>query len=192
VIFTVFIASTLVGCDLESTSEVPFYPVDSLMNAQVRGLSVLQASLAKNAVLGPHQSTVTYVPQDTVAWKRELEIFYYINNINKPVNRTLYSVKEYFNHDLQLNVKSFKATDETPVEFLIIYYRETPVMPEKIEARIRENNSMYSGTRDLQMKFEKAGSNVLLTEFFIAGGQKMLLGDSVQYRITGKISLSGN
>jgi hypothetical protein len=178
----------LFSCESRPVQEVLFYPVDSLLDNQVRQLVASHATLKKSAMMGNDASVAEYEPVDTVAWKKELEIFYHISAINKPVNKSSYSVRE--EKMPGLICKSFTSKDDVPVQFLKVYYQESPEVPAKLEARVHESNSMFEGTRDLRMTFDRVGNNITLSEYVIEGGQQMFMADSVQYKITGSISIS--
>jgi hypothetical protein len=189
-IFYLFILSLFYSCTSATTETALFFPVDSLLNAQVRELTAARAELKKTAVIGKEESTSTYVPPDENGWKKELEIFYHINTINKPVNQSLYSTSDQQEDNSELSVRTIRTTAEMPVEFLKVYYRHDPMSPERLVARVRENNTMYEGTRTLEMQFDVVGSKPILRKYLINGGQEMFVGDSVQYGIIGEISIS--
>jgi hypothetical protein len=178
----------LFSCESRPVQDVLFYPVDSLLDGQVKLLVASHAALKKNAVMGNETSVVEYEPADTIAWKKELEIFYHISAINKPVNKSSYVVRE--EKMSGVICKSFISNEEVPVQFLKVYYRESPGSPEKLEARVHENNSMFEGTRDLRMTFDNHNNTITMNEFLVEGGQQMFMADSVQYKITGTISIS--
>src|SRR5688572_11215286 len=90
IVAVVFLLTSLSACVENDARTALFYPVDSLLNAQVHMLSQAKAGLKKKAVLGEEVSEVNYVPSDTTAWQKELVIFHQAELINKPVNRGLY------------------------------------------------------------------------------------------------------
>jgi hypothetical protein len=178
------------GCAPAGNKETLFYPVDSLLNVQTRFLSENDAVLNKSAAMGGEVSSAEYVPAGEDAWKKELEIFYHINTLNKPVNKSLYVVSDELENSSGLMVKTFTAKEDLPVQLLRVYFKTSADMPAKIEARLREENSMYEGTQQLEMRFEEIDNkSVLLKNYSVTGGQEMFLADSVQYRITGDITI---
>jgi hypothetical protein len=189
--YFLFLAFTIVflGCDSDARQETLFYPVDSLLNEQVRELNRRHAILNKVVVMAGKSSSAEYVPADSTAWKKEFEIFYHINNVNKPVNKTSYEVG-ISKEGSGLNVLTIVAKEELPIEFVKVYYEKHPREIVRLEARVQENNSMYEGTRDLKMQFHKLNGKTVTSDFQITGGQEMFLADSVQYSISGTISIS--
>lgn len=178
---------TLCSCSSADTSAAMFYPIDSVLNLQAEFLAAQRATLKKTAAMGEDISSASYAPASFEEWKKELEIFYHINVVNKPVNRTAYSVSETMPAESDLRVKTLTAKEELPVRELRIYFRENMLAPERIEAELYEDNSMYEGTQQLKMLFEKINGRTVLKNYSIDGGQEMFLADSVQFRITGEI-----
>lgn len=177
------------SCAPAGNKEVLFYPVDSLLNVQTRFLSESGAVLNKTAAMGNEVSSAEYVPPGEDAWKKELEIFYHINTLNKPVNKSSYVVSDEVENSTSLKVKTFTAKEDLPVQLLRVYFKTDPDRPARIEARLREENSMYEGTQQLEMQFEEVDDKPVLKKYSVTGGQEMFLADSVQYRITGDIMI---
>jgi hypothetical protein len=189
---TTFIFSlcfVFLSCAPSGNKEVLFYPVDSLLNVQTRFLSQSGAVLNKTAAMGDDVSSAEYVPPGEEAWKKELEIFYHINTLNKPVNKSSYVVSDELESDSNLMVKTFTAKEDLPVQLLRLYFKTSPEIPARIVARLREENSMYEGTQQLEMQFEEVDNKPVLKSYSVTGGQEMFLADSVQYRITGDITI---
>jgi hypothetical protein len=87
-------------------------------------------------------------------------------------------------------VKSFSTKEEgLPVKYFKIYYQYNPSRLRKLEARFYELSSLYKSSRELTMDFQQFGDTVVLTSYSIVGGQKMMLDDSVQYRISGSLKV---
>ncbi|MBA4058061.1 MAG: hypothetical protein C0490_25310 [Marivirga sp.] len=165
------------------------YSVDSLVSAQARYLSENKASLSKTTKLGDRLDKVLVIPKDTIAWKKELEIFGALDIINKPINRALYKSEITSDARSNLSVRSFTTTEELPVKYLKIYYRNTPDKVRLIEARYDESNALFKSARSLTMEFLEVNNKTVLTSYSIIGGQKMFLGDSVQYNIAGALTI---
>ena len=180
---------TLSSCS-ERKKTKALYPVDSLLNAQARYLSRKKAMVKKVVVLDGKEEEITVTPKDSTAWRNELEIFTALDVINKPVNRAYYSIEEDSDRRSNLIVKSFATKEEDlPVKYFKIYYQYKPSRLRKLEAHFNELSSIYKSSRELTMDFQQFGDTVVLTSYSIVGGQKMMLDDSVQYRISASLKV---
>lgn len=177
----------LVSCS-HAKKTAALYPVDSLLNAQAKYLSENKALLTKTVVLSGKQEEISLSPKDANAWRNELDVFTALEVINKPTNRSYYSIEDLSDSRSNLKVKSFVTKEDLPVKYIKIYYYQTPNKLRRLEAQFNESNTLYSSSRDLAMDFHQFGDNIVLTSYNIAGGQKMLLDDSVQYRISGLLT----
>jgi hypothetical protein len=166
------------------------YAIDSLLTAQVKYLTEQKATLTKVTLLGGKEDKVSLTPKDSAAWKNELEIFATMDMINKPTNKVYYQADDLSDIRSNLNVKAFSTKEDLPIRYLRVYYHEDISKLRKLEAEFNELNSLYKSSRMLVMEFQQMGNNVVLTSYEIVGGQKMFLGDSVQYNIKGTLSIS--
>jgi hypothetical protein len=178
----------LVSCS-EDKKTAALYPVDSLLNAQARYLAEKKAVLKKVVNLSGKEEEVSLSPKDITAWRNELEAFTALDVINKPINRRYYSIEDLSDSRSNLKVKSFATKEDLPVRFIKIYYYKEPNKLRRLEAQFKESNSLYNSSRNLAMDFQQFGDTIVLTSYNIVGGQKMLLDDSVQYRISGLLSI---
>lgn len=195
IFFFLAVAVLVWACKNERKQTVFYYPIDSLIEAQVFYLSESHASLSKKATIdGEHDEIVT--PKDTTGWRHELNVFAQLNDINKPSNYRKYRV-ETGKRDANSNllVYSMESNDSLPVDYLKIYYLSDLNNIRKIEARYHEENSLLgkarllSSSRLLTMNFENINNKIVLTSYSITGGQKTLLGDTVQFSVNGMITL---
>jgi len=184
---------TLLCCESEK-QPATFYPVDSLVLQQAYHLTDINAALFKEALLGGETDTITYTPGDTLEWKRELEVFSKLNEINKPVNKGRYDVTDgMLDPGSNLTVKAFiskeplQNEDPLPVVYLKVYYQGNIKKPRKIEALYDEQTLLYKSARLLSMYFQQIQDETVLTSYSVKGGQKMVFGDSVAFYINGKI-----
>ena len=184
----VFILATgLLSCS-EEKPRAAFFPIDSLISGQARTLTKIKAGLFKESLLSGKTDTITYTPSDTATWINELDIFKKLDIINKPVNRGSYLIDDgLFDPGSNLTVKAFTSLKKLPVVYLKIYYQGDITKPRKLEALYDEENPLYQSARHLSMHFQQVGSQTVLTSYVIKGGQKMILGDSVAFYISGKI-----
>ena len=187
----IFIAMIFLSasCDDRDTAAELYYPVDSLISAQIAMLSNAGASVRKVATLGKEANTIVFTP-DSVTWAKEMEIFRSLAAINKPINQGVYEIRSGQDRKSNLHVLSFVATQaDLPVEYLKIYYTENPKNLRVLEGSVKESNSMYKGKRFLLLEFQDIKGEIFLSGYSITGGQKMFLGDSVNYSIKAGISL---
>lgn len=177
------------ACSGDKQKTSPLYPVDSLLRSQVRFLTVNQASITKTSKLDDKDHTTTVKPKDSVAWKKELEIFEVLELINKPVNKNLYKSEDLLDIRSNLKVRSYSTTEKLPIRYVRLYYYRSIEKIRKIEAEYHESNPLYRSARNLSMEFDEINGRPILISYQIIGGQKMFLDDSVQYNIKGYITL---
>jgi len=185
-----FLWAYTTGCSSEQSDTALYYPVDSLLNAQIATLLKANASVRKVGLLNDEETKMKLTPRDSGSWAKELNVFFNLHAMNKPVNRGAYTVKEHESDSKSnLLIKSFTSTREIPVEFLKIYYDGSLDKIRKIESRFTESNLLYRSTRLLYMEFEQIDEKPVLTYYAVTGGQKIFLGDSLQYRINAAVSI---
>jgi len=174
---------------------MPLYNADSLITAQVAYLGEHKARLHKATKLGQRESEAATVPAGATGWENELDIFRQLESINKPVNRAQYTVEKSSDAKSNLEVRIFTGTAkpgepvEMPVKYLKVYYQNTPDNIRKIEAQYDEANTLYKGSRFLRMEFQQVYNKTVLTSYSITGGQKMFMGDSVNYDINAFVTI---
>ena len=188
-LIVLILLGSLVSCS-EGKKTKALYPVDSLLQAQANYLSARKAHLKKIVLLGGKEEEISLAPKDIIAWRNELEIFTALDVINKPINRSYYSIEDLSDSRSNLKVKAFTTIEDLPVRYIKIYYYQSPNKLRRLEAQFKESNSLYTSLRDLTMDFQQFGDTIVLTSYNIVGGQKMLLDDTVQYRITGSLGLN--
>ena len=182
-----FLAYTLFSCR-DERQPATFYPIDSLISAQVDHLTNIKAALFKEALLDGKSDTVTYVPGDSLAWSNELGIFRELDILNKPVNKGSYLVNDgLIDPGSNLTIKAFTGLKKLPIVYLKIFYQGTLDKPRKIEALYEEENALYQSSRLLSMHFEQVGDETVLTRYSIKGGQKIVFGDSAAFYIAGRV-----
>jgi hypothetical protein len=186
----IILLAGIISCNEDQDHTIAFYNIDSLVTVQIRYLYTAHAKLNKEAVVGVEHDRKSYVPKDSAAWERELDIFRQIHAINKPINRDNYIVDDGLTDiSSNLTVKAFSCTKNLPVRYLRIFYQHAVGAPRKIEALYETRNILYNGSRLLTMEFQQVNNKSILTSYAIDGGQKMILGDTVTFSISGKISI---
>jgi hypothetical protein len=162
--------------------------VDSLLNAQIGILLSERASLLKTTSIGENDSKASIQPKTAEEWKKELDIFFNLETINKPTNRVVYRREDNLTDPTSnLKILVFTAQEEAPVGFLKIYYEGSVEHVRKIEASFADENPMYKSHRELALEFTEVRMRPLLSSYALRGGQKVFLGDSVRYEVHGKV-----
>lgn len=165
-----------------------FYDFDSLIQAQIHHLTLEKVSLHKEASINGHEEESTVTPADTTGWSRELDIFKQLNLINKPINKDNYEVRDKLNDpNSNLLIREYKSKKDIVLPYLRIYYQDKPENLIKVEGTYNEENALYSSSHHLTLELNKIDNKTMLTSFSIAGGQKMMMSDSVEFKITGTL-----
>ncbi len=181
------VLAAMSACDSEKRPAI-FYPVDSLVTAQIHYLTSIRAQVLKEGFLSGRRDTAIYSPKDTLGWIKELDVFRKLDIINKPVNQGSYLVDDgLIDPESNLTVKAFKSIRDLPVVYLKIYYQGSLRKPRKVEAMYSEANLLFESSRLLSMNFQQIENRTVLTSYEIRGGEKMIFGDTVVYFIKGKI-----
>lgn len=187
----IFIAIVaLSSCENKRKNITHYYALDSLLTEQVKHLTQSHALLRKEAVLDGKTEASSFIPKDTTQWKHELDVFAELNDINKPANVGKYRTEKDVK-DLNSNLRIFRmeSKEALPVVFLKVYYLDNLSDIRKIEGLYREESSLLKSSRQLSMEFQNINNKIVLTSYSITGGQKMLLGDTVQFSVTGMVTL---
>jgi hypothetical protein len=173
-----------------------FFPIDSLLDQQIAVLLKSKAALRKVTTLGSNSSPVDITPANEQEWKDQLEIFRDLNIINRYGDLNAYLVQDNL-QDERSNLTVRSATlrndldeslqDEIRIKYLKIFYEGSHRNIRRLESRYAEANSMYANDRYLTIIFEDVYGKSLLTEYTIEGGQKIVLGDTVNYKIEARI-----
>ena len=180
----------LYSCSPIDQDSPGLYSINSLLDEQSGYLARNASRLTKASSLGEHSDTIIVAPKNTEEWKKELEIFAVIDAINKPANKTFYTIERHPDKKSNLSVKAFTTKESLSVQFLRLFYQTTEEKVRRIEANYSESNVLYSSTRLLTMEFQQIDNTMVLTSYEILGDQKMFLGDSVKYTIKGTVTLS--
>lgn len=153
-----------------------YYDLDSLVDAQVRELHQGQHRLVKQVAMDSEREEKAIVP-DSAGWAREFIIVRDFN-LNKPFYVGAYEVV----HNGDTTQYTLKKGEDAPVKQMSIIMGAEGLLA-GISGTYQESNAVFDHTRHLQLSF-MAG---LLDEYSISGFQKMILRDSVNYRIIGTV-----
>ena len=178
------------ACLQKPVKESRYFNIDSVVTNQVMYLPKIKSILIKQALLNGKDDSTMITPKDSVAWATELDVFRQLEMINKPINRGLYSIVDEKDTKSNLMIRSFTSTKkELAVQFLKIYYHNSTANLRKIEGLYLEKNYLYSSAINLSMEFDNLYNKITLTNYTIKGKQKMFLGDSVNFTISGKVKI---
>jgi len=175
----------VVSCERQEVKNADYFNVNELLDQQITLLSKSKTVVNKEANIDSLQEQSTFVP-DSLGWANELEVFRYLEVINKPIYQGVYEQVDQKDEHSNLKVRVLKAKADAPVREFKIYYRDTFDHLKKIEAEIEEKNSLYYSSRKLSLQFD----DMLLSKYRISGVQKMILRDSVRYSIESKVLLN--
>lgn len=182
--------SSLSGCEGVVGNKVKntgvYYDLVSLLDHQVVLLDALQPTVEKITVIDGNRE-VKAVQLDSAGWVRELEIFYGAD-INEPVLRDAYVREEGIAGD-SLNVITYRALDSQKVKIdcLSVFYHHGEDSPAYVKALYKENNALYEAERILKLSFDDLQDPPVLRTYSIEGTQKMLMKDTISYKVEAKI-----
>jgi len=162
-----------------------YYDLNGLIDQQLVWLIEFNPKIQKTAVLnGISESSSMRL--DSVQWARELKIFRDAD-LNKSRLRQEYRVVEDLSEPTSnLKIRLYEAINKEimEVEYLKIFYVEKEVDLRKLEASVREKNSLFSSRKTLYMTFEDDGNgSIKINHFKIEGQQKMILMDTVKFSL---------
>lgn len=190
ILFILLTIVALSSCGHKRSDPKYYYAMDSILNKQTKFLANSKAKLTKKASIDGENETKSYTPKSDTAWAYELDIFAELNDINKPANAGKYRTEEGVK-DMNSNllIYTIESTEKLPVVFLKVYYLDNLSNIRRIEGLYREESSLLKNSRQLSMEFQNINNKIVLTSYSIAGGQKMLLGDTVQFSVNGMVTL---
>jgi len=184
ILFLIGILSCTNPVKKESDS-LKYYDLNGLIDQQLDWLIEFNPKIQKTAVLNgiPESSSMRL---DSVQWTRELKIFRDAD-LNKSRLRQEYRIVEDLSEPTSnLKIRLYEAINKEimEVEYLKIFYVEKEEDLRKLEASVREKNSLFSSKKALYMTFEDDGNgSIKIKHFKIEGQQKMILLDTVKFSL---------
>lgn len=164
------------GCEkLKPESvNIPDYPdLEQVFNDQVKKLDT--ASLKKSVWLDGKEENKTLV-MDTVLWKKELSFLKEIN----PNTPEYVGAFEKSENEIRTQL-TLMSTEKGKLK--VLSYALEGINYSTIKATIHEEKEVYSHHREIDVQFE----NGLLTSYQISGFQKIVLKDTIEFRIRGQV-----
>jgi hypothetical protein len=184
----IFLLLLIVFCACRNNKPETKNYFDSLVSGNINYLVRQKALLRKHSVIGQKQDTITFEP-DSTKWSNELDVFRQLSAFQRPAYRDDYVLTDGTkDSQSNLHVREFRASKPIPIPFIRFYYYQHLKNLKRIEAQYKENNTLYSTTRNLIMEFDERESKSILSHYTVDGLQQMILSDSVNYHIAGTVS----
>jgi hypothetical protein len=189
-IVTSIVATALACRPVEKTGE-KYYDLDSLFQAQSQLLISEKARLRKSATLDKKKDTASFAP-DSLGWINEFGTLSTLALINKPIYLGLYTIENEQDSKSNLHVLSYSVKEgkKVPVPFVKIYYLGSLNNIKRIEGVYNEENELFTGSQTLSIELQDVYNKTVMTSYIISGHQKMILADSVDFEIEGRISIN--
>lgn len=162
------------------------YNFDSLLTAQAKQWSAGGAALIKSTSVNSVRDSVL-LSMNASDWQREVEVYKKLESVNRPSYRTQYRERQYDDPRSNLTVREFEAA-HAPVGLLRFYFLHSPEKLQRIEAFHREQSFFFHAERQFVLQFESPGSGRVI-QFAQRGGQKIVLGDTTVFSISGRVQL---
>jgi len=163
-----------------------YYDLRGLLLDQLELLDSVNPQLVKTAEIEDKTEKEVFTP-DSAGWANELDAFFQ-TDINKPVLRDMYLIKDTVDGNLQQRIYRHLESDAAGVRYLKVSYREKLNEVRKIQALYVEKNALYESSRLLQLQFEENASELRLKGYGVDGFQKMILKDTVYYQLQAEVN----
>ncbi len=175
--------SQVVQDKIQNTDQ--YFDLKGLLEEQIVLLDSLRPSVEKTTHIDDEQEMQS-LQLDSAGWARELEIFFEAD-INDPILKDAYQLKEEVLGDsLRLTSYEAIALESAEIKFLKVFYLPEADLPRYITAAFSEKNALYNSNRLLRLEFEELEDKNVLMRYSIEGAQKMLLKDTILYRVQGE------
>jgi hypothetical protein len=187
-IFSILLlAASLLACEQANLKyDKPYFDFDSLVNIQIKKISISKDSIRKDAVIDGKQDHSSFVI-DSTRLAHEWDVFRQLDVINKPLYKGNYKITEGKDTKSNLRVRTYLSKIKSPVPFVRFYFQNEFKNIKKIESNYQEENALYFTERNLMMELDDLSGEPLIKNYAIAGSQKMILSDSVRFSIQGSI-----
>jgi hypothetical protein len=186
ILFLCLVTGTLSCSNLKSEKVSYYFSIDSLLVDQAKILMDNNATLLKSAIVNNDTTAATISP-DSLQWANELQVFIE-TDINKPAMKGNYTITIEDDPQSNLMIKSFKAiSNKIAVQSLQVYFLEDLSNIRHVIIMTSEKNSIYSADKNLKLDFDVIKNNLRLMSFNVTGYQKMILQDTVNFSVTGKV-----
>jgi len=166
-----------------------YFSLEKLVEEQVSILSSGTYQIKKTAFLNEKHDEKILKP-DSLGWLDELKLFRDAD-INLPSLRGVYEMVAgpgELTSNLQ-EIDFIPVKEVQGVQYIKVFYAENRDDVRRIETRVTKVNSLFRGETILKLELRRDGeNNLVLTSYEITGGQKIIMLDSVEYKITGLVT----
>ncbi len=164
----------------------PYFDFDSLVNIQIRKISISKDSIRKDVLIDGKQDHSSFII-DSTRLAHEWDVFRQLDVINKPLYKGNYEITDGKDTKSNLRVRTYLSKIKSPVPFVRFYFQDEFKNIKKIESNYQEENALYFTERDLMIVLSDLSGEPLIKGYSITGSQKMILSDSVKFSIRGSI-----
>lgn len=178
------------SCDRNGSNELTvFYDFDSLIDQQIIHLTRMEPLLLKEAEMDGRHERIEIDRPDSSTWAKELDIFRQLDLNAKRLNEGRYEILDGRKDPASnLRVCEYRAKINIPLSLVRIYYEGRPHRIRKVDGKFKESNGLYSNEQFFSLELADISNKTMLTGYSIMGSQKMILGDSVRFKIRGELS----
>lgn len=160
----------------------PAFPLTTYLEGQVARLQREQPPVLKS-VMTKGQETET-AQMERLDWEKELAIFQEVD-LSRPALRDFYTEeRQTLPNGSTVSTFTKDPASSAPVERLRLTVSPTQQL-EHLEATVLEENMLFYSTRHITLIAEPGTGNLL--SYRVEGVQKLVLGDSLRYRIDANL-----
>jgi len=177
----VFTFGLLLACQPMSDFEVEqYFPLDSLLLKQSQLLANMQVEIHKSVTMDEQFEEITFRP-DTTRFAKEFQM---IKDFS--LNKNSYIGAFDIEKEGASVVYTKKKDQPVPINKFTVKYDEKIAL---VSGQYFEDKEIFQHQRNFRFLFDESG---VLSEYRIWGFQKMILQDTIQYDIVGKVVLPSN
>ncbi|MEQ8239074.1 MAG: hypothetical protein RIA69_07660 [Cyclobacteriaceae bacterium] len=157
-----------------------YFALDSLLVSQGELLAKMQVEVQKSVKMDEQFEEITFLPDST----RFTKEFQMIKDFS--LNKNSYIGAFDIEKDGASLVYSRKKDQPVPIKRFTVKYNEEIAL---VSGQYFEDKDIFQHERNFRLLFDESG---VLSEYKVWGFQKMILQDTIQYDIVGKVVLPSN
>ena len=184
-LLNVMIIGFMAQCSSKHAEKISkYYDLEGFIDGQIVLLESYQPQLAKTMKFDDISESVILNDFDRMAWSKELKIFRE-HDINKPVLLDAYDITQNLRNTGE-EVESYQLIDSSQNGILgmeVVFHTEGHVTT--WNSTFKEENLLYSNYREVSLT---TGDKGQLTGYEISGYHKLILKDTVHYKVMAKLT----